>query len=271
MPPNSTRSTAIEDLLDYIREDFPNFDATLEILQVILESDPSTSAVAKSYRRWLYISVMQQVLTLGEKEKEEWVVDLFSGNRNIVESFADTMCEDGFWTEEEDEEGIPFYAMDRQREANLYTWLARPDIQSFYQVEVLKFCPLIMKDSIEGSDHIPEKGPKSAYKVVVPDWQKEIIATKRQLAQSQSLVEDLKEQLAQSQSLVEDLQEQLVQSQSLVEDSHEQVHRANEIIATQAKAIDSKNEQLKVARTTKARWEKAWMKRYKKFFKRTWK
>lgn len=73
----------------------------------------------------------------------------------------------------------------------------------------------------------------AAYKVVTPNWKEEVIATKKKLAQSQSLVEDPKEE----------------------------VILANEVIATQKAALGRGDKQLKVARTASARSEKKWMKR----------
>lgn len=84
--------------------------------------------------------------------------------------------------------------------------------------------------------------PPAKYKVIAPDWQKEFIETKKQLAQSQALIESLQEA----------------------------VEAANDIIDTQNTVLENTNQQLKVARTANARSEKVWMKRYKKFFKRSW-
>ncbi|KAI9645564.1 hypothetical protein NHQ30_006306 [Ciborinia camelliae] len=243
MPPNIIKDVMVQDLVDFIREEVPSYEATLELLELVLESDPTTSKVAKSHRRWIHINLVQQLLPLGEEEREEWVTDLWSGRQGTAELFAEKMCEDGFWTEKEDKDGVVFYSMHRQKEINLQRWLLRPDIQYIYNNEVMQLLPLIMKDSIEGSDYIPKQGSKSAYKVVTPDWQEEFIATKKQLAQSKSLVEDLQEE----------------------------VRLANETINSQTRALEHKDKQLKVARTTNARSEKAWMKRYKKYFKRTWK
>ncbi|KAB8301326.1 hypothetical protein EYC80_003207 [Monilinia laxa] len=184
---------------------------------------------------------MQQILPLKGEEREKWVAELFDGQQSTTELFAEKMCEHGIWIEEEDEHQRAFYSMHRQKERNLHRYLLSPQIQRIYNTEVMELLPLIEKESIEGSDFPTKKGSTS-YKVVTPDWHKEIIAAKKQLAQSQSHVRDLQEE----------------------------IQLADETIATQKKALESKNEQLKMARTANAPSEKTWMKRYKKFFKRTW-
>ncbi|TGO21662.1 hypothetical protein BPAE_0207g00170 [Botrytis paeoniae] len=152
------------------------------------------------------------------------------------------MIESGIWTESEDENGFIFFSMNRQKEANFRKWLLHPRIQEIYNGEVMEFLPLIAKKSVEGSDSVPKKSLKSKYKVVAPDWQKEFIKTKKQLAQSPSLIESLQET----------------------------VQIANDIIDNQGTVLDNTRQQLKVARTANSRSEKVWMKRYKKFFKRSW-
>ncbi|KAF7863224.1 hypothetical protein EAF04_007306 [Stromatinia cepivora] len=242
MPPAIIREGMVQDLLDFIREAIPIiYEASTELLELILENDPSTTAVATSHRRWIHINLMRQLLPLEEGERQEWIIDLFSGRQNTAEYFAETMLLSGIWTEFEDENGFIFYGMHRLKEINFRNWLLRPEIQEIYENEVMDFLPLILKNSIEGSDYIPRGGPKSGYKVVVPDWKKEIIATKKKLAYSQSRVEDLREE----------------------------IQRANDIIASQASVIEYKDQQLKVERAANVRSEKAWMKKYRKFFKRT--
>ncbi|KAG4027370.1 hypothetical protein MFRU_030g00070 [Monilinia fructicola] len=242
MPPNVVNESMVQDLIDFLCEAVPSFEATLEVLELVLESNPMTSRVAKSHRRWIHICLMQQILPLQGEEREEWVAELFDGEQSTTELFAEKMCEDGIWIEEEDENQRVFYSMHQRKERNLHHYLLSPRIQRIYNTEVMEFLPLIKKESIEGSDY-PPKNVSTSYKVVTPDWQKEIIAAKKQLAQSQSLVGDLQEE----------------------------IQLANETIVTQNKALESKNEQLKMARTANSRLEKTWMKRYKKFFKRTWK
>ncbi|KAF7912927.1 uncharacterized protein EAF01_001948 [Botrytis porri] len=243
MPPSILPDGMVQNLLDFIREAVPVFhEASIELLTLILENDPATSDVAKSHSRWIYINLMRQLLPLGEEERQEWIVELFSGKKYTVEFFAETMVESGIWMESEDENGFTFFSMNRQKESNFRKWLLQPRIQEIYNGEVMGCLHLIAKKSIEGSDYISKKGPKSKYKVVTPDWQMEFIETKKQLAQSQSLIESLQET----------------------------VQTANDIIDNQGTVLDNTRQQLKVARTANARSEKVWMKRYKKFFKRSW-
>ncbi|KAJ8071753.1 hypothetical protein OCU04_002069 [Sclerotinia nivalis] len=242
MPPAIIRESMVQDLLDFIREAIPIiYEASTELLELILENDPSTSAVATSHRRWIHINLMRQLLPLEEEERQEWLIDLFSGRQNTAEYFAETMLLSGIWTEFEDENGFMFYGMHRLKEINFRNWLLRPEIQEIYENEVMELLPRILKNSIEGSDYIPKRGPKSGYKIVVPDWKKEIIATKQELAVSQSRVEDLKEE----------------------------IRRANDVIASQASVIEWKDKQLRIERMANVRSEKVWVKRYRKFFKRT--
>ncbi|EMR87388.1 hypothetical protein BcDW1_3948 [Botrytis cinerea BcDW1] len=243
MPPSIIPDGMVQDLLDFIREAVPViYEASIELLVLILENCPATSDVAKSHGRWIHINIMRQLLPLGEEERKEWVIDLFGGKNYTAELFGETMIESGIWKESKDENGFTFYSMNRQKEANLRKWLSQPRIQEIYKGEVMECLPLIAKKSVEGSDYIPKKGPKSKYKVIAPDWQKEFIETKKQLAQSQALIESLQEA----------------------------VQAANDIIDTQNTVLENTNQQLKVARTANARSEKVWMKRYKKFFKRSW-
>ncbi|TGO07716.1 hypothetical protein BTUL_0252g00180 [Botrytis tulipae] len=243
MPPGIIPDGMVQDLLDFIREAVPViYEASIELLALILENDPATSDVAKSHGRWIHINLMRQLLPLGDEERQEWLIELFSGKKYTVEFFAETMITSGIWTESEDENGFTFYSMNRQKEANFRRWLLQPRTQELYIGEVMECLHLIAKKSVEGSDYVPKKGPKSKYKVVTPDWQREFIETKKQLAQSQSLLESLQET----------------------------VQIANDIIDNQVTVLDNTRQQLKVARTANARSEKVWMKRYKKFFKRTW-
>ncbi|KAF7884311.1 uncharacterized protein EAF02_004647 [Botrytis sinoallii] len=243
MPPGIIPDGMVQDLLDFIREAVPVFyEASIELLALIFENDPATSDVANSHGRWIHINLMRQLLPLGDEERQEWIIELFSGKKYTVESFAETMIKSGIWTESEDENGFTFCSMNRQKEVNFRKWLLQPRIQEIYNGEVKECLPLIAKKSVEGSDYVPKKGSKSKYKIVTPDWQKEFIETKKQLAQSQSLVESLQET----------------------------VQIANNIIDEQGTVIDNTRQQLKVARTANARSEKVWMKRYKKFFKRSW-
>lgn len=87
----------VQDLLEFMRETLPSYEASLELLGLILENDPTTSAVAKAHPRWIYINLMQQLLQLGEEEKRDWVIDLFSGRRNTAELFAESMLKVGLF------------------------------------------------------------------------------------------------------------------------------------------------------------------------------
>ncbi|KAF7951402.1 hypothetical protein EAE96_006715 [Botrytis aclada] len=243
MPPSLIPDGMVQDLLDFIREAVPViYEASTELLALILENDPATSDVAKSHGRWIHINLMRQLLPLGEEERQEWITELFSGKKYTVEFFAETMIESGIWKESEDENGFTFFSMNRQKEANFRKWLLLPRIQESYNNEVMECLLLIAKNSVEGSDYVPKKGPKSKYKVVAPDWQQEFIEMKKQLAQSKSHVESLQET----------------------------VQIANDTIDNQGTVLENTRQQLKVARTANARSEKVWMKRYKKFFKRSW-
>lgn len=95
MPPKTTKDTMLPDLMDYIRSACPTFEAAAEIMELVLENDPMTSAVAKSHRRWIRICLMQELLPLREKEREEWVLELFNGEADIADLFTEKMCEVG--------------------------------------------------------------------------------------------------------------------------------------------------------------------------------
>lgn len=83
----------VQDLIDFLCEAVPSFEATLEVLELVLESNPMTSRVAKSHRRWIHICLMQQILPLQGEEREEWVAELFDGEQSTTELFAEKMCE----------------------------------------------------------------------------------------------------------------------------------------------------------------------------------
>lgn len=160
---------------------------------------------------------MRQLLPLEEEERQEWLIDLFSGRQNTVEYFAESMLLNGVWTESEDENGFLIYNMHRLKEINFRNWLLRPEIQEIYNNEVLDLLPHIPKPSIEGSDYIAKRGSKSRYKIVFPDWKQEIISLKKELALSQSRVQELREKL----------------------------RRANRVIASQVSVIEYRDKQLR--------------------------
>ena len=84
----------VQDLLDFIREAVPViYEASIELLVLILENCPATSDVAKSHGRWIHINIMRQLLPLGEEERKEWVIDLFGGKNYTAELFGETMIE----------------------------------------------------------------------------------------------------------------------------------------------------------------------------------
>ncbi|CAD6454292.1 02e167f7-e099-4724-8060-0418241c357d [Sclerotinia trifoliorum] len=203
MPPAIIRETMVQDLLDFIREAIPIIhEASTELLELILENDPSTSNVATFYRRWIRINLMRQLLPLEEEERQEWLIDLFSGRQNTVEYFAETMLLNGIWTESKDKNGFLIYRMHRLKETNFRNWLLRPEIQEIYKIQVLELLPRIPNPSIEGSDYITNRGSKSRYKIVIPNWKQEIITMKKELAVSQSQVEELREELRRANDVI---------------------------------------------------------------------
>lgn len=94
MPPSIIPDGMVQDLLDFIREAVPViYEASIELLVLILENCPATSDVAKSHGRWIHINIMRQLLPLGEEERKEWVIDLFGGKNYTAELFGETMIE----------------------------------------------------------------------------------------------------------------------------------------------------------------------------------